>query len=75
MNQFVLRYNGSSLTPAANLDSIRSTPGVQILDESPRMLLVGGDESTLQAKLKDLPDWSLHSLNEVPLPDTRKKIS
>jgi hypothetical protein len=73
MSKFVLRYNGSSPNPAVSLDSIRSTPGVQVLDESPRMMLVGGEESTLQAKLKDLPDWSMYPLNEVPLPDTRKK--
>ena len=53
---------------------IRSTPGVRVLDESPRMLLVDGEESTLREKLKGMPGWSLHPEQAYPLPDTRKKI-
>lgn len=74
MNQFVLRYSGKSVTPDANLESIRATPGLQVLDESPKMMLVGGEESMLQEKLKDLPGWTMHPLTSVPLPDTRKKV-
>jgi hypothetical protein len=51
MAQFVLRYNGSALIPAVSLDSIRSTPGVQVLDESAKMMLVSGEESTLRETL------------------------
>ena len=38
------------------------------------MMLVDGDAATLQAKLADLPGWSLHPERSVPLPDTRKKL-
>jgi hypothetical protein len=75
MGRYVLRYGGPSSAPAQHLDSIRSIPGLQVLDESPKMLLVGGDESSLREKLKHLPGWSIHPEQDYSLPDTREKIT
>ena len=74
MSRYILRYGGSESIPAEHLESLRSTPGLQVLDQSPKMLLVDGDEATLREKLKKMPEWSLHPEVEYPLPDTRKKI-
>jgi hypothetical protein len=60
--------------PAEHLENIRSTPGLKVVDESPKMLLVEGDEATLSEKLREMPEWSLHPEVEYPLPDTRKKV-
>jgi hypothetical protein len=38
------------------------------------MLLVGGEESALREKLKNLPGWSIHPENAYPLADTRQKV-
>jgi hypothetical protein len=32
------------------------------------------DEGALRDAVKELPDWSVHAEQQVPLPDTRKKI-
>jgi hypothetical protein len=74
MTRYVLRYLGSSDVPGEHLDTIRSTPGLKVLDESPKMLLVDGDESALQEKLKNLPEWSIHPEVNYQLPDTRQKL-
>lgn len=75
MSQFILRYGGSSSIPEDHMESIRSIPGLKVIDQSPKMLLVGSDESTLREKLKDMPGWSIYPENAYPLPDTRQKIS
>jgi hypothetical protein len=74
MSQFILRYGGSSSIPEDHLESIRTVPGLKVLDQSPKMLLVDGDESTLREKLRDKPGWSIHTQSAYPLPDTRQKI-
>ena len=70
----MLRYGMARSAPEEHLQMIHSTPGLQVLDESPRMLLVDGEESALREKLKAMPGWSLHPEQSYPLPDTRKKI-
>lgn len=74
MTRYILRYGGSQSIPAEHLDSIRSIPGLKVIDQSPKMLLVDGDEATLRGKLSNMPGWSLHPEVEYPLPDTRKKV-
>lgn len=73
MNRYILRYGGGATMPATHVENIRSIPGLEVIDESPKMLLVGGEESSLREKLKDLPGWSIHPEQEYSLPDTRKK--
>jgi hypothetical protein len=74
MSRFILRYGGSSSIPAESLKSIRTIPGLEVIDQSPKMLLVGGEESALREKLKDMPSWSMHAESAYPLPDVRQKI-
>jgi hypothetical protein len=69
-----LSYLGASSMPAEHISTIRSTPGLRVPDESPKMLLVDGDDSALRENLKDLPDWSTHPEREYPLPGTRKTL-
>lgn len=75
MSRYILRYGGSQETPAEHVESIRSVPGIQVIDESPKMLLVDGEESALREKIKDLPGWSIHPEKGYPLPDTRQKLA
>ena len=73
MARFILRYDQPT-APAAHVQAILASPGVSVVDRSPNMMLVDGDAATLQAKLADLPGWSLHPERTIPLPDTRKKL-
>jgi len=74
MSRYILRYGGSESAPPEHLQSIRATPGLRVLDHSPRMLLVDADEPALRERLKGMPDWSMHPEETYALPDTRKKI-
>lgn len=74
MPRYVLRYGEARPTPSEHVQQIRATPGVHVLDESPNMLLVDGQESALREKLKKLPGWSMHPEQDYPLPDTRQRI-
>ena len=75
MSRYVLRYSGAEAIPADHVKAVRSIPGVHVLDESPKMLLVDGDESALHNKLKEMPGWSIHPETVYTIPDTRKKLS
>jgi len=58
-----------------HVEDIRSTPGLRLIDQSPKMLLVDGEESALRQKLKGMPGWTMHPESEYPMPDTRQKLS
>ena len=74
MSRYILRYGGSQSAPPEHVQSIRATPGLRVLDQSAKMLLVDADESSLRAQLERMPGWSMHPEQSYPLPDTRKKI-
>jgi hypothetical protein len=74
MGRYILRYGVSGSAPAEHVHRILATPGVQLIDQSPKMLLVDADESALREQIKNLPGWSVHPEQQYPLPDTRQKI-
>lgn len=75
MSRYILRYGGSQAIPTEHVDRIRSTPGIKVIDESPKMLLVDGEESALREKIKEMPEWSIHPEKGYPIPDTRQKLA
>ena len=74
MGRYILRYGGSSSAPAEHVQSILATPGLQVIDKSPKMLLVDADEAAVREKIRGMPGWSVHPEQQYPLPDTRLKI-
>jgi hypothetical protein len=74
MKRYILRYTGTTSAPADHVASILATPGTTVVDRSPKMLLVDGEEPALRKTLKSMPEWSLHSEQTLSLPDTRKRI-
>jgi hypothetical protein len=74
MSRYILRYGGTESAPTSHVQSILATPGLKVVDQSPKMLLVDGEQSILREKLKEMPGWSLHSEQGYPLPDTRQKM-
>jgi hypothetical protein len=74
MARFILRYGASAAAPAEHVQNIRAMPGIRVIDQSPKMLLVDADEAALRDKIKSLPGWSVHVEHQIQLPDTRKTL-
>lgn len=74
MARFILRYGASAAAPVDHVQNIRATPGIHVIDQSAKMLLVDADEVSLRDTLKTLPGWSVHAEQQIPLPDTRKTL-
>ncbi len=73
--RFVVRFRGERGKPAEDLERIRGLPEATVVDESsPRMLLVESEEQPLRDLVESLPGWFLSPEQEIPLPDTRKRI-
>jgi hypothetical protein len=72
--RFVIRSRGSSPPAAAEIETIRRSPHVRVLDESsPNMLLVEATEEELRKTL-DTSRWIITPEVSIPLPDPRMKI-
>jgi len=75
LNRFILRFRGNE-KPRDQIDRIRALPGMKLLDESPRMLLVEGPGDLLRDLIKSMPDWVLVPQGTISLPrDPRPRIA
>jgi hypothetical protein len=73
MARFILRYRGAGPHPAGDAERIATLPGVEVIDDSPRMLLVEGPANALRAAVADMPGWVIAAERAVPLPDVRRR--
>jgi len=73
VGRFILRYRGDGRRPDEDAQRIASLAGVEVIDDSVRMLLVEGAAATLRAVLAELPDWVMVAERVVPLPDVRRR--
>lgn len=69
----MLRYEGEGAKPAADAERVRQLPGMILLGESPRMMLVEYEERRLLELVKSLPGWMVAPETTFSLPDCRKK--
>ena len=74
MGQYILRYKPAGAKPERDLQHIRETSGVDILEESPRMLVVESNEEKIQHLSEKLSDWLVTPKVEISVPDTRYRI-
>jgi hypothetical protein len=74
MSRYILRYKAPGTKPRSDLRRIRSAAGVKIVDESPQMVLVEGDEDRIKHLGNDLSNWLVTPETQIPIPDTRFKI-
>jgi hypothetical protein len=74
MGCFILRFKGPGAAPAADLERIRSAPGVKVVDSSPRMVLVEAPTETVRQLAEALPGWTSAPERTIPLPDPRPKV-
>jgi hypothetical protein len=74
MGRYILRYQKPSPAPVDELQRIRATPGLKVIDASPQMMLVDAEELVLHDKMKTLTGWTVHPEQGYPVPDTRHTL-
>ncbi len=72
VGRLILRYTGAGAIPGGHIEQLRSR--LRVVDESPRMLLVEGEEEDVRRALAPLEGWSVSREKTYPIPDTRKLI-
>ncbi len=67
--QYILRFGGAGPAPADDLERIRASKEITVLDYSPpRMLLVRAPEGELMKLVSELPGWIMTPERRIALP-------
>lgn len=75
MSRYILRFVGQGPCPHTDLETLRTSEDLKILDESgKRMFLVEADEADLRPLVDKMPGWVLTLEKKIALPDVRPKI-
>ncbi|HZT42394.1 MAG TPA: hypothetical protein VFA07_09390 [Chthonomonadaceae bacterium] len=74
MEKYIARYKKSPQAPPEEMHRVKSFPGIQVHDESPRMLLFSADPQTVSTLTETLPDWDVSQQQEYTIPDPRPSI-
>ena len=73
--RFVLRWRKPGAIDKDDIRQVAELPGVEIHDQSAKMLLVNGDEATLRAFAEAQGGWALLSAEPAyVVPDPRHKV-
>ena len=73
--RFILRYRGDGDTPEADVAQLRSLSDAEVVDESPKMLLIESEPEALRALIATLADWMMAPEQQYGVPDTRKWVT
>lgn len=75
MSRFILRFRGTGRRPVEDIERIRASPNVTVLDDSsPHMLLVEAPEAELKSRVDTMPDWIIAPEQMIQLPNPRPKV-
>jgi len=74
LGRYVLRYLGDGPKPPADVSRARQAPGVTVVDESPKMLLIEGDDASLAGLAEAFPGWAVTPEQTYSIPDARKRL-
>ncbi len=75
VSRFVLRYRGQGTGQAEDIERIRASPNVTVIDDSsPHMLLVDAPDAELTSLVSKMPDWVMAREQMIQLPDPRPKV-
>ena len=72
--RYVVRFQGKGARPLSDVEQIRGQPGVTVLEESSKMLLIESDDETLRPLVEGLSGWVVAPEQTYPVPDTRKRL-
>ena len=73
MARFILRYAGEA-APDEHAGVVAAASNVQVIDRSPKMMLLEGNEDDARQLADRLPGWTLHPEVQYKIPDARKRI-
>ena len=73
MSRYILRYSGPD-APAEQVRRIRASPKLRVIDESPKMLLVEGDDQDIRDSIANESGWQAVPERIESIPDPRPKI-
>jgi len=68
-----VRWVGEGLRPAADVQRLRASPQLTVLDDSARMMLVETSEESLKEVMGALPGWTWSPERTIRLRDPRPK--
>jgi len=71
--RFVVRWEGPDSPPAGAVARLRGIAAFEILDATPRMLLVEAPEEELRAVVEGMPGWLLVPEKRIERPDPRRR--
>ena len=74
VHRFVLRFEGDSAMPQKDVQRIRGLPGVNVIAETPKMLLAESDEQPLRELVDALPSWIMAQETTYGHGDPRPRI-
>jgi hypothetical protein len=73
-SRFILRYRGTGEIPQTDLNRVKAAKGVRVVEQTARMLLVEGDEGSVNGIASGMERWVLAFDRSVPVPDSRPRI-
>ena len=73
MARYILRYSGDA-APEEHAGIVTAAPNIKVIDRTPKMILLEGDESDARHLADQLPGWTLHPEVQYKMPNTRKSI-
>lgn len=72
-SRFVLRYQGEGPLPASDVARVSGLADAEVVDASPRMLLVDSEPAPLEALVDTLANWVMAPEQHYAVPDTRRR--
>jgi hypothetical protein len=72
--RFIVRYRGKGPAPAAVLERAGLAPGMRVVDQTSRTLLVEGAPEAVQAIFADTDQWLVAPEELCRMPDPRPKV-
>lgn len=74
MDRFIARYCGKGPAPAAAVERAARAPGMRVVDQTNKTLLVEGTAEAVQAVFADLDDWQVTAERRYEIPDARPRV-
>ena len=74
MQRFIVRYRGKGSAPTEAVERAGGAPGVRVVDQTSRMLLVEGTEEAVQSAFPDRDGWLITAERRYEIPDPRPRV-
>jgi hypothetical protein len=72
--RFILRYRGQGKPPRDDVERFKGLPGITVIDDSSRMLLVDAAEQDLRRLVERAPNWAMSPETSFTLPEPHPNL-